>query len=112
MHVSGKRRNARSWRISIEKRIQNSDVPAMLSALRNFFHRPAIRFGLARDGRSRFRNPRFVSFMAQSNRKTLNTDFQDAVLRGRKLAKQVFLVLIAAGTAWFVLESAKALSTF
>jgi len=84
----------------------------VLRALRSLFHRPAVRFGLARDGRSRFRNPRFVSFMAQNNRKTLNTDFQDTVLRGRRLAKQVFLVVIAAGAAWVVVESAKALSMF
>lgn len=50
--------------------------------------------------------------MAQNNRKTLNTDFQDTVLRGRRLAKQVFLVVIAAGAAWVVVESAKALSMF
>jgi hypothetical protein len=42
----------------------------------------------------------------------LNTDFQDAVLRGRKLAKQALLLLVAAGAAWVVLESAKALSIF
>jgi len=84
----------------------------MLSALRKFFHRPALRFGLARDSRGRFRDPRFVSFLSQNNRKTLNTDFQDAVLRGRKLAKHGLILLVAAGAAWVVLESAKALSMF
>jgi hypothetical protein len=69
----------------------------MLRALKQFFHRPAIGFGLARDSRSKFRNPRFASFLAQSNRKALNTDFQDAVLRGRKLAKQGLILLVAAG---------------
>jgi Pyruvate/2-oxoacid:ferredoxin oxidoreductase gamma subunit len=84
----------------------------MLSALLKFFHRPALRFGLARDSRGRFRDPRFVSFLSQNNRKTLNTDFQDAVLRGRRLARNALIVAAAAGAAWIVLESAKALSLF
>jgi len=84
----------------------------MLSVLLRFFRRPAIRFGLAKDSRGRFRDPRFVSFLAQNNRKTLNTDFQDAVLRGRKFAKQILILLVAGGAAWVVLESAKALSMF
>jgi hypothetical protein len=84
----------------------------MWSVLLRLFRRPAIRFGLARDSRGRFRDPRFVSFLSQNNRKMLNTDFQDAVLRGRKLAKQALLLLVAAGAAWVVLESAKALSIF
>jgi hypothetical protein len=53
-----------------------------------------------------------VSFLAQNNRKTLNTDLQDAVLRGRRLVKQGLIVLLVAGGAWIVLESAKALSVF
>lgn len=61
---------------------------------------------------TRFRDPRFVSFLASNNRKTLNTDFQDAVLRGRRLFKQALVILIAAGGTWFVVESAKALSLF
>ena len=84
----------------------------MLRVLRNFFHRPAIRFGLARDGRGRLRDPGFVSFIAQGNRKLLDTDFHDAVLRGRKLGRRLGVVLLALGGAWIVLESAKALSVF
>jgi hypothetical protein len=84
----------------------------MLRALSRFFRRPALRLGLARDSRSRFRNPRFVSFLAQNNQKTLDTDLQDAVLRGRKLVKQGLILALAAGGAWVVLESAKALSVF
>jgi hypothetical protein len=53
-----------------------------------------------------------VSFLALTNRKTLDTDFQDTVLRGRRLAKQAFTLLLALGGAWIVLESAKALSVF
>ncbi|OYU99756.1 MAG: hypothetical protein CFE26_25105 [Verrucomicrobiales bacterium VVV1] len=85
----------------------------MLRFLANLLHRPAIRFGLARDRRgSRLRDPRFVSFMAQTNRRSLDTDLQDAVLRGRKLARHAMIAAAFAGAAWFALESAKALSIF
>ena len=84
----------------------------MLRFLQRVFHRPALRFGLSRKRSSRLRDPRFVSFMAQSNRKTLDTDLQDAVLRGRRLMKQVFVVALVLGGAWIVVESAKALSMF
>jgi hypothetical protein len=67
---------------------------------------------MVRGARGPIRNPRFVSFLAQSNRKTLDTDFHDTVLRGRRLARQALLVLVGTGCAWVVLESAKALSTF
>lgn len=85
----------------------------MLRFLANFLRRPAIRFGLARDRRgSRLRDPRFVSFMAQTNRRSLDTDLQDAVLRGRKLARHAMIAAAVAGAAWFALESAQALSIF
>lgn len=84
----------------------------MLRALLNLCHRPAIRFGLGRDPRGRFRDPRFVSFMCQSNRKALDTDRHDAVLRGRKWLRAAFKLALAGGCAWVVLESAKALSVF
>jgi hypothetical protein len=83
----------------------------MWRALKQLWHVPAVRLGLARD-RGRFRDPRFVSFLVQNNRRTVDTHVQDAVLRGRRLAKQALLVVIAVGGAWFVLESAKALSAF
>lgn len=60
----------------------------------------------------RFRNPQFVSFMAQNNRRRLNTDLHDAVLRGRKAMKNVLRFALAGGCAWVVVESAKALSIF
>ena len=84
----------------------------MLRFLLNLCHRPAVRFGLRRDPRGRFRDPRFVSFLSQSNQKALDTDRHDTVLRGRKLAKHVFRLALAGGCAWVVLESAKALSVF
>ena len=84
----------------------------MLRFLLNLCHRPAIRFGLRRDPRGKFRDPRFVSFMTQSNRKALDTDFHDAVLRGRKAMRLIFRLALVGGGAWVVLESAKALSVF
>jgi hypothetical protein len=81
-------------------------------AFLNLFRRPAVRFGLARGRRGRFRDPRFVSFLAQSNRRTLDTDFQDAVLRGRRLLKLALVLGAAVGGAWVVVESAKALTLF
>ena len=84
----------------------------MLRVLLNLCHRPAVRFGLRRDPRGRFRDPRFVSFMTDSNRKMLDTDLHDAVLRGRKWMRLGFKLALAGGSAWVVLESAKALSMF
>lgn len=84
----------------------------MLRVLLNFCHRPAIRFGLRRDPRGRFRDPRFASFIGQSNRPKLNPDFHDTVLRGRKLMKNLFRLALVGGGAWIVVESAKALSVF
>jgi len=50
--------------------------------------------------------------MAQNNRKTLDTDLQDAVLQGRKLFRHALVAAAIAGVAWFALESAQALSIF
>ena len=84
----------------------------MLRVLLNLCHRPAVRFGLRRDPRGRFRDPRFASFMTESNRRRSDTDYHDAVLKGRKFVKNLFRVALAGGCAWVVLESAKALSVF
>jgi hypothetical protein len=84
----------------------------MRRALKNLLYRPAVRLGLARDPRGRFRDPRFVSFLAQNNRRSIDTPLQDAVLRGRRLFKQALIALVAVGGAWFLVESAKALSVF
>jgi hypothetical protein len=84
----------------------------MLRALKNLCHRPAVRLGLARDPRGRFRDPRFVSFLAQTNRRTVDTNLQDAVFRGRQLLKGGMVALLAVGAAWFVVESARAFSVF
>ena len=84
----------------------------MLRVLLNLCHRPAIRFGLRRDPRGRFRDPRFASFMRVTNRGRVDTDLHDTMLRGRKLVKNLFKLALFGGGAWVVLESAKALSVF
>ncbi len=84
----------------------------MPTLVRNLLHRPAIRFGMAKDPRGRFRDPRFLSFISESNRKTINTDFKDAVLKARKLFRYALIAGIVGGGAWVVLQSAHALSTF
>lgn len=78
----------------------------------NFFFRPAIHPGWSRRSRRSFRNAQFESFLAQNNRKRLDTDFQDAVLRGRRLARRVLALLVAGGAAWVLIESARALTMF
>lgn len=83
-----------------------------MNFLRNLLHRRVIQFGMARDGRGRFRDPRFVSFISQTNRKTLNTDFQDAVLQGRRLFRYGLVAALCCAAAWVAIESAHALSMF
>ena len=84
----------------------------MRRALQNFFHRPVIQLGVMEGMRGPCRNPRFVSFLAQSNVKPLDTHYHDAVLRGRKLMRHVTILLLIGGVAWFAVESARALSVF
>jgi hypothetical protein len=84
----------------------------VLRFMLNLCHRPAIRFGLRRDPRGRFRDPRFASFMAETNRKPLDHDMHDALLKGRKAMKSALRIGLALGGAWVVIESAKALSIF
>lgn len=87
-------------------------MTGVFRALLNLLHRPAIRMGLAQDRRRSLRDPRFVSFMTQNNRKTLDTHFHDTVMRGRRLLRHGMALLVAAAFAWVAIESAKALSVF
>ncbi len=84
----------------------------MFRFLANLLRRPAIRFGMARDARRPLRDPRFASFLAHNNRQTLDSRFHESVLRGRRLVRQGLYLLIGAGCAWVVIESAKALTMF
>lgn len=96
----------------LEKTTPNFRDAVVLRALLNFCRRPALRFGVRRDTRGRFRDPRFASFIGQNNRTKLDTDFQDRVLRGRKLVKNALRLALVGGGAWIVVESAKALAVF
>ncbi len=97
---------------ALKKPLQISKSPTVFRALFNFRSRPALRFGLRRDQGGRFRDPRFVSFMSSSNRKSLDTDLHDTVLKGRKLMRSLLKLALFGGGAWVVLESARALSVF
>jgi hypothetical protein len=96
----------------LKKPPQISKSAPVLRVLLNLCHRPAIRFGLRQDPRGRFRDPRFASFMHESNRRPLDSDFHDVVLKSRKLMKYVLRLGVGAGATWLVLESAKALTVF
>lgn len=87
-------------------------MPLMRRAFNHFLRRPALKLGLVEDARGPCRNARFVSFMAQSNRKALDTDFHDTVLRGRKLMRRGLVLLAGLGGAWVLVESARALTVF
>ncbi len=87
----------------------------MLPVLRRLCYRPAIRLGRIDRGprdRMHLRSERFASFLAANNRKTLNTDMQDALLAGRKIVRH-FLIFVAGGVlVWIALESARAVGVF
>lgn len=84
----------------------------MLRALLNLCRRPPIRFGMRQGRHGRFRDPKFASFMSDGNRRRNDTDFQDAVLKGRKFFKTLLALGAASGVAWIVVESAQALTVF
>jgi hypothetical protein len=88
----------------------------MLCMLKSLFRRPAIRMGRVDNSRiqtTRLRNAQFVSFVAESGSlRPFSSDRWDARLRRRKLMKAALSLSFAAGAAWVVLESAKALSMF
>jgi hypothetical protein len=98
--------------LPLKKRHQITDMHTVLRFLLHLCHRPAIRFGLARDSRSPHRNTRFASFMAENNRSVLDPNLYDTVLRGRKLMRQLLLALLAGGGIWVAVESARALTVF
>lgn len=50
--------------------------------------------------------------MSDGNRRRNDTDFQDAVLKGRKFFKTLLALGAASGVAWIVVESAQALTVF
>lgn len=84
----------------------------MPSLLKRLFHRPALTFGLGEDCRSRFRNPRFASYLAQHDTRSRNSDAYDARLRARRWVQRGLLAAAILAGAWIVVESAQAISMF
>jgi hypothetical protein len=88
----------------------------MLYALKNLFHRPAIRMGRVDNSMiqtTRLRNAQFVSFMSQCDSLApMSTDRYDLKLRRRKFLKAVLFLGMIAGCAWIIIESAHAISMF
>ena len=87
-------------------------IDPVLRVLLNLCRRPPLRFGVRRDPRGRFRDPRFVSFLGETNRRFVDSDRRDTVLRGRKTFGQLLKLAAAGGAIWVVVESAKAISIF
>lgn len=67
---------------------------------------------MRRGRHGRFRDPQFASFLSDGNRRRNDTDFQDTVLKSRKVFKTIFALGLASGGAWILVESAKAFSMF
>jgi hypothetical protein len=87
----------------------------VISFVRRLLHRPALQLGsLGRAPRSgqRLRNERFASYLASNNRRSLNTDRQDALLAGRRLVRGALMLGLVALAAWVVVESASAIGVF
>jgi len=83
--------------------------------IRRLCYRPAIRLGRIDRGprdRAHLRSERFASFLAANNRKTINTDVQDALLVGRRIVRQFLIFAAGAVLAWIALESARAVGVF
>lgn len=83
----------------------------------HLFHRPAIKMGRVDNScfqTTRLRNAQFVSFMSETGtfRSSNSSDRYEARMRRRKQIKALCAVLIAAGGAWIVIESARALTIF
>ncbi|MCX6944954.1 MAG: hypothetical protein NT173_09380 [Opitutales bacterium] len=87
-------------------------MSAVWRTLQHYVLWPARRWRRGPEARSLCRNPRFASFLAQNNRRALDTDFHDAVLRGRRWVRRALVALLAAAGAWIALESARALTVF
>ncbi len=96
----------------LKKRLQISDLRVVPRFLSQLCHRPALRFGLARDSRGRYRNTQFASFLAESNRSPSNIDLHGVIMRTRKIIRHALIVLLCGGAIWVVVESAKALTMY
>ncbi|HTZ20109.1 MAG TPA: hypothetical protein VMC06_04435 [Opitutaceae bacterium] len=83
--------------------------------IRRLCYRPAIRLGRIERGprdRAHLRCERFASFLAANNRKTINTDRQDALLMVQRIVRQFLIFAAGAVLTWIALESARAVGVF
>ena len=88
----------------------------MLRVFKNWFHRPAVRFGSVDNSRiatTPVRNSLFISFIAsQGCQRTRHVDGHESRMRRRKLAKGALYLGLGAMSTWIVIESARALTMF
>ena len=87
----------------------------MVNFIRRLFYRPALRLGSLgqqRQGGVRLRNERFASYLADNNRRSLDTDLKDAMLAGRRLMRAALCLGLLALVAWVAMESAQAIGVF
>ena len=87
----------------------------MLRALRHWLYRPAIRMGSVDNSRihtTRTQNAQFISYLVESGFRQVNPDRYETSLRRRRLARYLLVTMVAAGGAWVLIESARALTTF
>jgi hypothetical protein len=88
----------------------------VIRVFKNLFHRPVVRFGAIDNSRiatTPIRNSLFVSFITETGcYRARHVDRHESHMRRRKLAKGVMLIGIGALIAWFIIESAKAMTMF
>ncbi len=87
----------------------------MLRGLRHWFYRPPIRMGSVDNSRIRTtttKNAQFISYLVESGFRRVNVDHYEASLRRRRMGKVMLLLMLGAGGAWIVIESARALSMY
>ncbi|MDD3179935.1 MAG: hypothetical protein PHQ04_06230 [Opitutaceae bacterium] len=87
----------------------------MIRALKNLLNRIPIRLWVRSDRRlktSYARRAQFVSFLEDSGFRRHNPDRYERSLRLRRLLRLAFFWLSAFGTAWVVIESARALAMY
>ncbi|MDD2765462.1 MAG: hypothetical protein PHE83_15985 [Opitutaceae bacterium] len=87
----------------------------MLRAVRQWLHRSSVRMWSVDNSRiraTRTKNAQFISYLVQSGFRQVNPDHYESSLRRRRLIRGVLVWLLAAGSTWVVIESARALSMY
>jgi len=101
---------------TLKKRLLFSITESVVRVFKNWLHRPAIRFGSVDNTRiatTPIRNSLFISFITETGcYRARHVDRHEAQMRRRKLARAALLIAIGAGSAWIIIESAKALTMF